>query len=200
MVAARRAWLSSRQADSLAEFEDGVWLAEFAPLAEAAFVPQALASTLDISEQPGRALIDTLADHFLHLHALLLFDNCEHLINACAQLADVLLKTCPDLWILATSREILDIPGEAVFVVPPLSLPEPQPQRSPASGQSALMVYDQSEAVRLFVERATIGSPSLSYRRERHVDSRNMPPPGRDAARHRTGGRTCAGFINSTDR
>ena len=120
--------------DSLAEFEDGVWLTEFAPLAEAAFVPQALASALGVSEQPGRALIDTLADHFLHLHALLLFDNCEHVIDACAQLADALLKTCPDLWILATSRETLGVPGEAVFVVPPLSLPDPQPRQSPASG------------------------------------------------------------------
>ena len=69
------------------------------------------------------ALTDALADHFLHLHALVVLDNCEHLIGACAQLADSLLKACPDLSILATSREILNIPGEAVFVVPPLSLP-----------------------------------------------------------------------------
>src|SRR5258708_6995589 len=96
----------------LGEFEDGVWLTEFAPLADAAFVPQALASAVGVSEQPGRALTDTLADHFLHLHSLLLFDNCEHLIGACAQLADMLLKACPDLRIIATSRETLDISGE----------------------------------------------------------------------------------------
>ena len=152
--------------DLLAEFEDGVWLTEFAPLAEAAFVPQALASALGVSEQPGHALIDTLADHFLHLHALLLFDNCEHLIDACAQLADALLKTCPDLWILATSRETLGIPGEAVFAVPPLSLPESQPQQSPASGQGALLAYEQSEAVRLFIERATLASSSFELTAE----------------------------------
>jgi len=152
--------------NSLAEFEDGVWLTEFAPLAEAAFVPQVLASALGVSEQPGRALIDTLVNHFLHLHALLLFDNCEHLIAACAQLADALLKACPDLLILATSRETLGVPGEAVFVVPPLSLPEPQPRRGPASAQGASPAYDQSEAVRLFVERATIVSPSFQLTAE----------------------------------
>jgi predicted ATPase/DNA-binding CsgD family transcriptional regulator len=139
----------------LSEFDDGVWLTEFAPLADAAFVPQALASVLGVSEQPGRVLIDTLADHFLHLNSLLLFDNCEHLIGACAQLAESLLESCPDLRILATSRETLGISGELVFVVPPLSLPEPQPWRSPASAQHALVAYQQSEAVRLFMERAT---------------------------------------------
>ncbi len=145
----------------LAEFEDGVWFAELASLADPVFVPQALASIVGVSEQPGRALIGALTDHFLHLHSLVLLDNCEHLIGACAQLADTLLKACPDLWILATSREILDIPGEAVFVVPPLSLPKPQPRRNPASGPDAVPAYDGSEAVRLFVERAAIVSPSF---------------------------------------
>ena len=152
--------------EMLPEFEDGVWMTEFAPLADAAFVPQALASALGVSEQPGRVLIDTLADHFLHLHSLLLFDNCEHLIGACAQLADALLKACPDLWILATSRETLDISGEAVFVVPSLSLPDPQPWRSPASAQQALLAYQQSEAVRLFVERAATVSSSFELTAE----------------------------------
>ena len=153
-------------AELLPEFEDGAWFAELAPLTDPVFVPQALASMLGVPEQPGQPLTGAIADHFLHLHSLILLDNCEHLIEACAQLAEALLKACPDLWILATSREILDIPGEAVFVVPPLSLPEPQPRRSPASGQGALTAYDQSEAVRLFVERATIVSPSFELTAE----------------------------------
>ena len=159
--------LALQAADELlVEFDDGVWLTEFAPLADAAFVPQALASVLGVSEQPGRALIDTLADHFLHLNSLLLFDNCEHLIGACAQLAESLLTACPDLRILATSRETLGISGEMVFVVPPLSLPEPQPWRSPASAQEALVAYQQSEAVRLFVERATTVLSSIELNAE----------------------------------
>ena len=151
----------------LGEFEDGIWFVEFAPLADPLFVPQALASILGVSEGPGRALTEALADHFLHLHSLVVLDNCEHLIGACAQLADSLLKACPDLSILATSCEILNISGEAVFVVPPLSLPGlaeatvGQPQHGPAGGQGALPAYDGSEAVRLFVERAAMVSPSF---------------------------------------
>src|ERR1700690_3639379 len=86
------------------EFEDGIWLIEFAPLADGAFASQAVASAVGVSEQPGRSLIDTLVNRFFNLHSLLLFDNCEHLIGACAQLANTLLEACPHLWILATSR------------------------------------------------------------------------------------------------
>ena len=74
-------------------------------LGEAAFVPQALASVLGVPEQPGRALIDALADHFLHLHALVLLDNCEHLLSPCATLAATLLTACPHLKILALDRQ-----------------------------------------------------------------------------------------------
>jgi predicted ATPase/DNA-binding CsgD family transcriptional regulator len=150
----------------LPEFEDGIWLIEFAPLADGAFAPQAVASGVGVSEQPGRTLIDTLVNRFFNLHSLLLFDNCEHLIGACAQLADSLLKACPDLSILATSRETLDVVGEAVFIVPPLSLPEPQPWRSPDSAQDALLAYQQSEAVRLFAERAKIVSTAFELTAE----------------------------------
>jgi len=146
----------------LAEYENGAWLMEFAPLADAALVPQTAASTLGVREQPGRALRDTLADYLLPRHALLALDNCEHLVTACAQLAETLLQTCPNLRILATSREPLGIHGETVWPVPPLSLPNPQPWQSPASGQHALPVYQDSEAVRLFVERAMAASPTFT--------------------------------------
>jgi len=147
--------------EQLAEFEDGVWLTEFAPLADATLVPQAMASALNIREPPGRAMLDALVDHLRPRQALLVLDNCEHLVAACAQLAVTLLQACPELRLLATSRETLDVPGEAVWIVPSLSLPEPQPWRDPASGQDALQAYEQSEAVRLFVERAAAALPGF---------------------------------------
>ena len=147
--------------EQLAEFADGVWLTEFAPLADATLVPQAMASALNIREPPGRAMLDALVDHLRPRQALLVLDNCEHLVAACAQLAVTLLQACPELRLLATSRETLDVPGEAVWIVPSLSLPEPQPWRDPASGQDALQAYEQSEAVRLFVERAAAALPGF---------------------------------------
>jgi non-specific serine/threonine protein kinase len=150
----------------LAEFAEGVWLTEFAPLADPALVSQAVASALGVPEQPGRALVDTLADHLRPRPILLVFDNCEHLVAACAQLAQTLLQAGPDLHILATSREPLGVTGEAIWVVPPLSLPDPRPWRDPASGQSALPTYQRSEAVRLFVARAVSASPSFSLTME----------------------------------
>ncbi len=145
----------------LEEFEDGVWWAELAPLSDAAGVPQVLASVLEVREQPGRPLIDTLVDQSSRLHALVVLDNCEHLIGACAALADTLLKACPDLSMLATSRERLDIGGEAVFLVPPLSLPKPHAPGNPAGAHRMLPGYQQSEAMRLFMERATSVAPSF---------------------------------------
>ena len=102
---------------------DGVWLVDFAPLAEPTLVPQAVASVLGVFEQPGVALLDTLADALRQRQLLLVLDNCEHLIQACAELTHVLLQACPSLQVVATSREALGVPGEAVWPVPPLDLP-----------------------------------------------------------------------------
>jgi len=137
------------------EYEDGVWLVELASLSEEALVTQTIASHLNIREQSGRALIDTLVDHLSSQNALLVIDNCEHLIHACAQFAATILQRCPDLRILATSREMLGVPGEAVFATPPMTLPEVQPWKSPASAQNAINIYGQSEAVQLFMNRAS---------------------------------------------
>jgi non-specific serine/threonine protein kinase len=155
--------LAIRAANDLAAgFADGVWLVELAPLADAALVPQAVAAACGVREQPGRPLLDTLPDQLQFSKTLLLLDNCEHLIAACAQLAETLLQACPNLRILATSREPLGVPGEVIWPVPPLSLPEPQPWRSPTSGQDALPVYELSEAMRLFAERAAAASPAFA--------------------------------------
>jgi predicted ATPase/DNA-binding CsgD family transcriptional regulator len=130
----------------LAEFDDGVWLVELAALNDPTLVLQTVAGALGLREWTTGTRTQALSD-YLHLkNLLLILDNCEHLVNASAQLAEQLLRVCPDLKILATSRESLAVGGEAVYLVPTLSLPEP-------NASSPVKVLE-SEAVRLFVERA----------------------------------------------
>ncbi|RMD95974.1 MAG: adenylate/guanylate cyclase domain-containing protein [Bacteroidetes bacterium] len=145
-----------------ATYEDGLWLTEFAALAEADLVPQAVAFTLGVREQTGRSIHESLVNYLQSRKTLLILDNCEHLITACAQLAATLLASCPGVKILATSREPLGVPGEVVWAVPPLSLPEPQPWRNPASETDARRAYEQSEAVQLLLVRAQEASPTFS--------------------------------------
>jgi predicted ATPase/Tfp pilus assembly protein PilF len=145
--------LSLRVAAELLEaYPDGVWQIELAPLTDAALVAQTLATALGLREQPGQPLIQTLTDFLRPRTALLLLDNCEHLMAPCAQLAASLLRACPAVTLLATSREALRVAGEVVWQVPPLSLPDGERlQRAEAEWMSVLLA---SDAVRLFVERA----------------------------------------------
>jgi len=99
--------------DVVEDYEYGTWLVELAPLSDPELVAQAVASVLGVSEQPGRALMQTLAEALTDNQMLLVLDNCEHLIEACASLAGTLLSTCQNLSILATSREALGITGES---------------------------------------------------------------------------------------
>jgi predicted ATPase len=138
----------------LNEYEDGVWLVELAPLSEPDLVPQALASVLGIRKQPGVSPADALMDHLRAEVTLLVLDNCEHLVGACASLSAALLRVCPGLRILATSWEALGVPGEVLFSVPPLSLPDPRRLQD----VEALTRY---EASRLFSERARVVRPDL---------------------------------------
>lgn len=135
-------------------FADGAWLVELAGLADERLVPQAVAQVLDVHEATEQALSDTLAHALRSKQLLLLIDNCEHLIAACALLVEQLLRACPDVKILTTSREPLGIGGEAVYQVPTLSLPDLQS----ASPKRLL----ESEAGRLFVERARSAKPSFA--------------------------------------
>ncbi len=145
------------------EFADGVWLVELAALADPALVPQAVAAVLDVRELPDRPLTKTLADYLRPKRLLLILDNCEHLVAACARLAEVLLRACPDLRILATSREALGIAGETVWPVPSLSLPDPAAACGyPAPGPPSLERLARSEAVRLFSERAAAVLPAFA--------------------------------------
>ncbi|MGH2541466.1 MAG: AAA family ATPase, partial [Ardenticatenaceae bacterium] len=105
----------------LTAFADGVWLVELAQLSDPALVPRALLSALGLGERAGRTHLEILTDHLRARELLLLLDNCEHLIAAAARLAEALLHHCPRLRILATSREALNLSGEIVWSVPPLS-------------------------------------------------------------------------------
>src|SRR5215207_2916670 len=133
--------------DLLGTYPDGAWLIELAALSEEVLVPQAVAAALGMREQPGRPLTDTLVDALRENKMLLVLDNCEHLIDAVAQLAETLLGSCPGLRVLATSREAFSIVGESVWQVPSLSVPD---SRHP----STVEYMAGFESVRLFVERA----------------------------------------------
>ncbi|WP_396890792.1 helix-turn-helix transcriptional regulator [Mycobacterium sp. Z3061] len=117
-----------------AEFADGVWYIDLAPLTNPAAAPVTVARTLGLPDQPGRSTRELLLQFFSPKKVLLLLDNCEHLLDACGQLVVELLPTCPQLTILATSREQLGVPGELSWRVPSLSLAD--------------------EAVDLFIDRA----------------------------------------------
>ena len=141
--------------DLLEVYPDGVWLVELAPLSEEALVPKAVAEALKVPERPEEALSDTLAEVLRDRQLLLILDNCEHLLEATSRLVDKLLDSCPHLRIMATSREALGVEGEVRWLVPPLSVPEPQG----TSSSEELAAY---ESVRLFVERAKGRDPAFS--------------------------------------
>lgn len=148
------------------QYAGGVWLVELASLADETLVPQAVAAVLRIREQAGQSLSESLVAHLFDRESLLLLDNCEHLLDACAHLSAKLLAACPGLRLLATSREPLGVPGEGVWSVPPLSLAAPQPWRGPAAAADSLDAYRQSEAVQLFLVRARTQQPSFELTTE----------------------------------
>src|SRR5215207_7253833 len=135
-------------------YRDGVWLVELAGLAEGELVPQTVAEALKIREQPNRLLTEILVNSLGARQMLLVLDNCEHLIDTCAQLTDTLLNSCPRLRVLATSREPLNVAGEVTWRMPSLSVPDTD--RLPRAGE--LTRYD---AVRLFLNRAQLQQPSF---------------------------------------
>ena len=132
---------------ALKQFSNGIWLVELAPLADPTLVTQTIAATLGIREQPGRSLLDALTDYVRAKTMLLILDNCEHLIQTCAQIAETLLRVAPRLKILATSREALSITGESTYRVPSLPLPEPRQFHD-------LDTLEQNDCVHLFIDRA----------------------------------------------
>lgn len=135
-------------ANQLDRFKDGVWLAELAPIADPGFVVSTIAAVFELHEVQGVPLITLLVDYLRAREALLVLDNCEHLVEASAKVADQLLHACPQLKIIASSREALGVDGETVYRVPSLSVPD--------QAAADLMTY---EATRLFIERAAKAEP-----------------------------------------
>ena len=137
---------------------DGVWLVELAAVADHDAVAPAVCEALGIAGQPGRAAAETLLDALAFQDILIVLDNCEHLIGACAKTAELILRRCPRVHLLATSREPLGIGGETIYRVPPLSLPGPE---DPGSATP-----ESSDAVALFADRARTQGVGLAAGRQ----------------------------------
>ncbi len=161
----------------LASFPDGVWLIELAPITDPALIPQTVAHVLGVQDEYGRPIVpvsigreatvvqtvlQNLIEHLLGRECLLILDNCEHLIEDAAQFVETILQACPNVKILASSREALGVPGERPFRVPPLSIPQ--------NGQSAdHNNWAQFDALRLFVDRATTILPQFEVTAENYA-------------------------------
>lgn len=141
--------------DLLESYSEGIWLVELAALAEPGLVPQTVANVLGLKEQPGRSLTQTISDHLASRHLLLLLDNAEHLLAACAEFAHAALRRCAQLVILVTSRERLGMAGELTYRVPSLSVPDPKRDTTPE-------VLSEYESARLFIERARLQRPDFA--------------------------------------
>jgi predicted ATPase/DNA-binding CsgD family transcriptional regulator len=128
-------------------FADGVWFIDLAVVREPELVEHAVATALGVPNPSNRPTVDRLIDYLGHRQALLLFDNCEHLVDACAVLIDRLLSGCPRVRILATSRQVLDIRGENIYQAPPLPVPDP-------GTETSVDLLSRYESVNLLVDRA----------------------------------------------
>jgi predicted ATPase/DNA-binding SARP family transcriptional activator len=143
----------------LDRYPDGVWFVPLESLGDEELVPQTIASSLGIVESPGLAIVETLVNILQSKTLLLILDNCEHVLEACAQLAETLLKNCPSVKILATSRDVLRLEGEASYYVPPLAVP----QNSNTQSIEELASY---ESVQLFAQRAALVVASFEITKE----------------------------------
>ncbi|HUP85963.1 MAG TPA: LuxR C-terminal-related transcriptional regulator [Acidimicrobiales bacterium] len=142
-------------ADVADQFPDGVWLCDLGAISDAAYVVAAIATVLGVKESTGAALVDEVARQARQQRCLILLDNCEHLIEECASVVAALLRACPSLLVLATSREPLGVEGELSWRVPSLSLP---PE---ASSTKPITRLPRSDAVALFVARARHARPNF---------------------------------------
>ncbi len=132
--------------ESTRQYPDGVWFVELAPISDPELVPQAVFTALGLQDHASSWAVSTLSDYLADKRPLLILDNCEHVHDAAAVLAGTLLRACPEVRILATSRQALGVTGEVVIDVPTLSLPD--------DGDTSAEALLRSDAVALFVERA----------------------------------------------
>jgi predicted ATPase/class 3 adenylate cyclase len=141
------------------DYPDGVWLVELAPLTDPDLIPERVAAALNVQEQPGRQMLDTLVEYLRRKELLLLLDNVEHLVRESAEFTEHLLRNCPKLKILVTGREALFIAGETTLQIPSLSLPGMRRKVDPKEMRT-------SEGVQLFLERARAVQPDFSLNPE----------------------------------
>jgi predicted ATPase/class 3 adenylate cyclase len=142
-------------AEIVDRYPDGIWFVDLASLTDPDLVPQAVAWVLDVREQPGQPILTSLVVWLTTRRLLLVLDNCEHLIATSATLVDAVLRGCPDVQVLATSRELLGVAGEVAWRVPSLPTPDPRAPLPP----DQLLAYP---AVRLFTERAQLLQPAFA--------------------------------------
>jgi predicted ATPase/class 3 adenylate cyclase len=143
----------------LDQYPDGVWLVELARILDPALVPRTTAIAIGLRDEPKRPVIDMLCDYLQRKKMLIILDNCEHLVDACAQMADRILHAASGLRVLASSREALGIAGEVTYRVPSLGLPDME-------HLPALESLSQYEAVKLFIDRATSAIPDFKVTNE----------------------------------
>jgi predicted ATPase/class 3 adenylate cyclase len=140
-------------AEQIHDFPDGVWFLDLAPISDPALIVSEAAQVLALREEPDRPLLQSIGAHLKNRCALLMLDNCEHVIEASAQFASAVIKAAPNVRILASSREALHVPGEQCYPVLPLPVPR---------GDDSLEALARSTAVRLFVERAKQHKPTFT--------------------------------------
>ncbi|HXB36286.1 MAG TPA: LuxR C-terminal-related transcriptional regulator [Acidimicrobiales bacterium] len=141
-------------AETLDRYPDGVWLTELAPIAQPSAVPVAVAAALSLKAMPGLEMADVVVEYLRDKTALVVLDNCEHVLDGASDLSDALLARCPSIRILATSRQPLGVDGEVAWRVPSLSLP-------PEDGPAGIAAVKESEAVGLFSDRAQRARPGF---------------------------------------
>jgi predicted ATPase len=137
------------------EYRDGVWFVDLSPVTDPNFVVKAITEILSIKEAPNKPIIDTLIENIKDKSLLILLDNCEHLIQVCAEIADKLLQSVKGIRILATSREALNIPGEVVWGIPLLTFPD-------SGSKKDIDEVQRYEAIKLFIDRAGAGKPGFT--------------------------------------
>ncbi len=148
--------------DRVERHRDGIWYVELAPLGETSSVVAALAAVLNVRDAAGGSLLDALVSRLVDQHALVVIDNCEHLLDECTVLVEALLRGCPPLQIMTTSRQPLNVPGEVTWRVPSLRSPH-------ADDAITVESLEQFDAVRLFIDRAVRARPNFT------VDNDNAP-------------------------
>jgi len=152
--------LALRAAGEIARgFPDGAWFVSLGSIQDPLLVSQAVFTALGAHDQSANWSLSSLAGYLAGKRLLLVLDNCEHLVDACAILASTLLKSCPDLRLLATSRQALGVAGEVRMPIPPMSLPR-------EGDEELLEQLMNSEAVRLLSERAAAVVPGFAVNAE----------------------------------